>query len=74
MLCITTTPGSAVESKGSMVCMIGGAGNFPSKIARTKSMPAIEAMTSVGVTPYSTLGAGLSSMGKFLLMMTNVIL
>src|ERR1700688_2843786 len=61
MECMTTTPGSAVESKGSMVCMIGGAGNFPSKIARTKSTPAIDAMTSVGVTPYSTLG--LSSIG-----------
>ena len=57
MLCITTTPGSAVQSNGSMVCMIGGAGSLPSKMARTKSMPAIEAMTSVGVTPYSTFGA-----------------
>ena len=56
MLCITTTPGSAVESNGSTVCMIGGAGNLPSKMARTKSMPAIAAMTSGGVTPYSIWG------------------
>ena len=28
------------------------------KMARTKSMPAIEAMTSVGVTPYSISGGG----------------
>src|SRR5258707_3564486 len=63
MLCIATTPGSAVESNDSMVCMIGGAGNWPSKTARTKSMPAIDAMTSVGVTPYSILAAVLSSMG-----------
>src|SRR6266576_5492741 len=62
MLCITTTPGSAVESNGSMFCMIGGAGNLPSKMARTKSMPGIEAMTSVGVTPYSIGAAVLSSM------------
>ena len=61
-VCITTAPGSAVKSKGSMVCMIGGAGKVPSKIARTKSTPAIDAMTSVGVTPYSTLGGG-SSIG-----------
>jgi hypothetical protein len=46
--------GSAVESKGSMVCMIGGVGNWPVKMARTKSMPAIDAITSGGVTPYST--------------------
>jgi hypothetical protein len=59
----TTTPGSAVESKGSTVCMIGGDGNRPSKMARTKSSPAIDAITSVGVTPYSTLGAACSSMG-----------
>ncbi len=63
MLWNTTTPGSAVESNGSMVCMIGGDGSLPSKMARTKSMPAIEAITSVGVTPYSTLGAVWSSMG-----------
>src|SRR3981189_2817194 len=62
MLCITTTPGSAVESKGSTVCMIGGAGNLPSKMARTKSMPAIDAMTSVGVTPYWILAEVLLSM------------
>src|ERR1700731_4892016 len=60
MLWITTTPGSAVQSKGSMVCMIGGVGNLPSKIARTKSIPAIDAITSVGVTPYSILGAVVS--------------
>ena len=28
-----------------MVCMIGGAGNLPSKMPRTKSIPAIAAMT-----------------------------
>ena len=57
MLWITTTPGSAVESKGSMVCMIGGVGNSPANMARTKSMPAIDAATSGGVTPYSEVGA-----------------
>jgi len=57
-----TTPGSAVESNGSTFCMIGGAGNFPSKMARTKSRPDIDAITLVGVTPYSTLGAGASAM------------
>ena len=62
MLWISTTPGSAVQSNGSTFCMIGGAGNLPSKMARTKSMPAIDAMTSVGVTPNSSLRAGLSSM------------
>jgi hypothetical protein len=60
---VHTTPGSTVESNGSMVCMIGGAGNLPSKMSRTKSMPAIDAMTSVGVTPYSTAGADEASMG-----------
>ena len=43
--------------------MIGGAGSLPSKMARTKSIPAIDAITSVGVTPYSSLGAVWSSMG-----------
>src|ERR1700733_7819747 len=43
--------------------MIGGAGSLPENIARTKSMPAIEAITSVGVTPYSGLGA-VSDMAK----------
>jgi len=57
MLCNTATPGSAVESKGSMVRMIGDAGNLPSKMARTKSTPGIDAMISVGVTPYSICGA-----------------
>src|SRR4029450_7004088 len=43
--------------------MIGGAGNLPSKMARTKSRPDIDAITCVGVTPYSTFGvAVLSSM------------
>jgi len=45
---------SAVESNGSTFCMIGGAGNLPSKMARTKSRPDIDAITWVGVTPYST--------------------
>ena len=53
-------PGSAVQSNGSTVCMIGGSGNRPEKIARTKSRPGIDAMISVGVTPYSLLRAGLS--------------
>jgi len=61
MECITTTPGSAVESNGSMVCMIGGAGSRPSKMPRTKSIPAMPAITSGGVTPYSIL-AGWSFM------------
>jgi len=34
-LWITTTPGSAVQSNGSTVCMIGGSGNRLAKIART---------------------------------------
>ena len=51
MLLMTTTPGSAVQSNGSTVCMIGGSGSFPEKIARTKSIPAIAAMSAVGVTP-----------------------
>jgi hypothetical protein len=37
--------------------MIGGDGNLPAKMARTKSMPGIAAMMCVGVTPYSILGA-----------------
>ena len=57
MLCSTTKPGSAVESNGSTVCMISGAGSLPPKMARTKSIPGIEAMTSVGITPYSIGGA-----------------
>jgi hypothetical protein len=43
--------------------MIGGAGNVPSKMARTKSRPDIAAITCVGVTPYSTLGIGAPVMG-----------
>jgi hypothetical protein len=42
--------------------MIGGSGNWPANMARTKSMPDIDAMTSVGVTPNSSLRVGLSSM------------
>ena len=61
MLWITTTPGSAVQSNGSTVCMIGGSGRVRAKIARTKSSPDIDAITSVGVTPYSIFGA-MSSM------------
>ena len=66
MLLITTTPGSAVQSNGSTVCMIGGSGNLPANMARTKSRPGIDAMTSAGVTPYSVLGAGWSSMEAYL--------
>jgi hypothetical protein len=33
--------------------MIGGSGNRLAKIARTKSSPDIDAMTSMGTTPYS---------------------
>jgi hypothetical protein len=36
---------------------------LPEKMARTKSMPAIDAMTCVEVTPYSTGEAGVSFMG-----------
>src|SRR4051812_25309070 len=60
MLLITTRPGSAVHSNGSIVCMIGGDGNLPAKMARTKSRPDIAAITAVGVTPNS--GAGWSDM------------
>ena len=63
MLWITTTPGSAVQSNGSTVCMIGGSGSLPAKMARTKSIPAMSAITSVGVTPYSVLRAEVSFMG-----------
>ena len=49
-----------------MVCMIGGAGKLPSKMPRTKSIPAMPAMTSGGVTPYMTLEADLSAMASFL--------
>src|SRR3954451_5352450 len=62
MLWTTTRPGSALESNGSMVCMIGGAGKLPAKMARTKKSPAIEAMTSGGVTPYLTWGDARSCM------------
>ena len=51
MLWNATTPVSAVESKGSTVCMIGGAGSLPSKMPRTKSRPDIEAITSQLATP-----------------------
>jgi len=33
--------------------MIGGSGNRLAKIARTKSSPDIDAITSMGTTPYS---------------------
>jgi hypothetical protein len=33
--------------------MIGGSGNCRAKIARTKSSPDIDAITSMGTTPYS---------------------
>jgi hypothetical protein len=33
--------------------MIGGSGNRLAKIARTKSSPDIDAITSTGTTPYS---------------------
>src|SRR3954470_16090042 len=42
-----------------MVCMIGGGGRLPSRMPRTKSRPAIEAMTSGGVTPYLLSGNSL---------------
>jgi hypothetical protein len=45
-------PGSAVQSNGSTVCIIGGSGNRLAKIARKKSSPDIDAITSTGVTPY----------------------
>ena len=60
MLWITTTPGSAVQSNGSTVCMIGGSGSLPAKMARTKSIPGIAAMISVGVTPNSGMGGAVS--------------
>ena len=47
-----------------MFCMIGGAGSFPANMARRKSIPVIEAITSVGVTPYSIFWVGLSVMEK----------
>jgi hypothetical protein len=50
---ITTAPGSAVQSNGSTVCMIGGSGNRLAKIARTKWSPDIDAITSIGTMPYS---------------------
>src|SRR5438105_2755958 len=68
---ITTMPGSALQSNGSTVCMIGGSGNLPANMARTKSMPAIDATTSGGVTPYSEVAAVRSSMagsGAFMMM------
>ncbi len=42
--------GSAVESNGSTFSMIGGCGNSPEKILRTKSSPGIEAIRLVGTT------------------------
>jgi hypothetical protein len=45
-----------------MFCMIGGAGRVPSKKARMKSRPFIATITSTGVTPYSTVRAGVSVM------------
>ena len=43
--------------------MIGGAGSLPSKMARTKSSPVIDTITSGGVTPYSIFSeAGASVM------------
>src|SRR6059058_3750615 len=57
--------------------MIGGAGNLPAKKARTKSRPVIDAITLVGVTPYSTFAAaGWSFMGAScgLFMMMGIIL
>src|SRR5436190_15350150 len=45
--------------------MIGGAGNLPSKMARTKSRPDIDAITCVGVTPYSTSGTAVLSSMKY---------
>src|ERR1700741_5025999 len=50
---ITTPPGSAVQSNGSTVCMIGGSGNRLAKIPRTKSSPDIDAIKSMGTMPYS---------------------
>src|SRR4051794_20528571 len=45
--------------------MIGGAGSLPSKMARTKSSPVIDAITCGGVTPYSICsGAGISVMAS----------
>src|ERR1700688_1727815 len=63
MLWNATTPGSAAWSNGSTVCMIGGGGILPANMARTKSSPDIEAITSSGVTPYSILGVGWSPIG-----------
>jgi hypothetical protein len=42
-----------VQSNGSTVFMIGGSGNRLANIARTKSSPDIDAITSTGTTPYS---------------------
>ena len=54
--------------------MIGGAGSLPSKMARTKSRPVIDAITCVGVTPYSTSGvAGLSDMAQVPFVMMVII-
>src|SRR5437660_9547771 len=66
MLWITTTPGWALQSNGSMFCMIGGADNLPSKMERTKSLPSIDAITSGGVTPYLVSADARSSMTFFL--------
>src|SRR6201987_6475298 len=50
---MTTAPGSTVQSNGSTVCMIGGSGNRLAKIARKKSSPDRDAITSMGTMPYS---------------------
>jgi len=52
-----------VQSNGSTVCMIGGSGNRLAKIARTKSSPDINAITSTGTTPYSA--SALVSLANF---------
>ena len=66
MLWITTTPGSAVQSNGSTVCMIGGSGSLPAKIARTKSMPGHRGHDVGRRDAVFDLGAGWSVMGRFL--------
>ncbi len=50
---MTTRPGSALQSNGATVCMIGGCGKVPAKMPRTKSSPGIEASTARGTTPNS---------------------
>jgi hypothetical protein len=66
-------PFSAIWSKGSMVCMIGGGGSLPANMLRTKSRPDIDARTSSGVTPYSVSWTGASLMLAISVIMTNVI-